>query len=165
MSLDRFKTAQQDGATGFDTALAELQAGRKTSHWIWYVFPQLGSLGRSSTARFYGLSGIDEACDYLCDPLLRDRLGRATEAVERQLAQGESVRDVMGSEIDSFKLVSSLTLFDLAAKKLLASEARSAESDLERLSAVCAGVLAAAGKQGFPRCKGTVDSIARLEIQ
>src|SRR5690349_13917826 len=106
MSLDRFKTAQQDSVTGFDTALAELRAGRKTSHWIWYILPQLASLGRSSTARFYGISGLDEACDYLRDPLLRERLLLAVEAVDRSLARGVTVRDLMGGETDSFKLVS-----------------------------------------------------------
>jgi len=65
--LERFMTAQ---APVFETVLAQLRAGRKRSHWMWFVFPQLAGLGRSSTARFYGISSLDEACAYLAHPVL-----------------------------------------------------------------------------------------------
>src|SRR5262245_45334987 len=110
--LDRFKRAQE-GPGGFAAALAELEAGRKRSHWIWYVFPQLAGLGQSAMAVRYGLQGVAEARAYLVDPELRDRLLRVTNAVLAQL-QHESapaLADVMGSEIDALKLVSSMTLF------------------------------------------------------
>ena len=160
MSLDRFKSAQQDSSSGFETALAELQAGRKTSHWIWYIFPQLASLGRSSTARFYGLSDLNEACDYLNDSLLRGRLLRVTEAVGRHLVVGVPVLKLMGGETDSFKLASSLTLFELADEKILATKPGAAASDLESLSASCGLALTATERQGFPRCRHTLDSVA-----
>ena len=71
-NLERFVIAQ---APVFETVLAELQAGRKRTHWMWFVFPQLGGLGRSSTARFYGIGSIvDEARAYLAHPLPGPRL-------------------------------------------------------------------------------------------
>jgi len=156
MPLDRFKTAQQDKSSGFDTAIAELQAGRKTSHWIWYVFPQLASLGRSSTARFYGLSDLDEACDYLRDPLLRERLLHATGVVEGHLAREIPLTHLMGSETDSYKLVSCLTLFELVAKKVREANPGTSDPSLEKFSASCAHVLAIAESQGFPCCSHTL---------
>ena len=66
-NLEHFVTAQ---APVFETVLAELRAGRKRTHWMWFVFPQLSGLGRSSTARFYGIGSIDEARAYLAHPVL-----------------------------------------------------------------------------------------------
>ena len=76
MSLDRFHDAQASPSAGYDTALAEIRRGRKTSHWIWYIFPQLAGLGRSSTARAYAIRDLAEACEYLRDPLLLRPLRR-----------------------------------------------------------------------------------------
>ena len=76
--LERFVTAQ---APVFTTALAELKAGRKRSHWMWFIFPQLRGLGHSSTAFFYGISSLAEARAYLAHPLLGPRLEICTEAV------------------------------------------------------------------------------------
>ncbi|RBI84660.1 DUF1810 domain-containing protein [Rhodosalinus halophilus] len=88
---------------------AELRAGRKTSHWIWWVFPQLASLGRSERARHFGLSGLDEAADYLAHPVLGPRL---EEAAQLMLAHdGTPPEDVLG-EVDALKLRSSMTLFE-----------------------------------------------------
>ena len=70
MSLARFHNAQA-GPFGYDMALAEIRRGRKTNHWIWYIFPQLAGLGRSAAARAYALHDLAEASAYLCDPLLR----------------------------------------------------------------------------------------------
>jgi uncharacterized protein (DUF1810 family) len=77
-NLERFVTAQ---APVFETVLAELRAGRKQTHWMWFVFPQLGGLGRSTTARFYSISSIDEARAYLAHKLLGPRLDLCTRIV------------------------------------------------------------------------------------
>lgn len=106
--LARFHTAQ---APVFDAALAELWAARKETHWMWFIFPQLASLGRSDRARFYGLAGLDEARAYLADPVLADRLTRAARAV---LAHpGKTADEIMGP-VDALKLRSCATLFDAA---------------------------------------------------
>ncbi|GGB39316.1 calpastatin [Sphingomonas metalli] len=106
--LSRFVAAQ---ATSYDTALAELRAGRKRSHWMWWIFPQIAGLGRSETARHYALASADEARAYLAHPLLASRLHAAAGAV---LAAPGSAEDVMGP-IDAIKLRSSMTLFAAVA--------------------------------------------------
>ena len=103
--LDRFVTAQ---APDYDRALAELRAGRKQSHWMWYIFPQLRGLGRSSMSEFYGIAGLDEARAYLAHPVLGPRLLEAAEAV--LATQGRSAHEIFGSP-DDMKLRSSATLF------------------------------------------------------
>lgn len=102
---DRFLTAQEPV---FATALAELRRGRKESHWMWFIFPQLRDLGRSVTARFYGLSGLEEARMYLAHPVLGPRLVQVTEAV--LAIQGRSLFEIFGSP-DDLKFRSCLTLF------------------------------------------------------
>lgn len=107
--LQRFIEAQKGS---YAQALAELRAGRKTSHWIWYVFPQLKGLGFSQASRFYGLSGLDETRAYLADPILGPRL---RECVDAMLASGErNAEDVLGAT-DAMKFRSSMTLFARAA--------------------------------------------------
>ena len=103
--LERFVTAQ-DGV--FDTAMAELAAGRKASHWMWFVFPQARSLGRSPTAVFYGIASLAEARAYLAHPILGDRLARAAEAATT--APAASLHRLFGSP-DDLKFRSSMTLF------------------------------------------------------
>jgi uncharacterized protein (DUF1810 family) len=110
MSLERFHEAQASRSVGSDTALAEIRRGRKTSHWIWYIFPQLDGLGRSSTARTYALRDLAEACAYLRDPLLRARYEEIAGAVSDKLARGRALEALMGSSTDALKLASSLTL-------------------------------------------------------
>ena len=90
MSLARFHDAQASLSVGYKAALAEIRRGRKTSHWIWYIFPQLAGLGRSSTARAYALDDLAETCAYLRDPLLRTRYEEIACAVSDQLARGRS---------------------------------------------------------------------------
>ncbi len=87
--------------------IAELRAGRKTSHWIWYVFPQLAILGRSQMARHFGLTGVAEAAAYLSDPILRTRLEEVTGLL---LATGDDPVQVLG-QVDAMKVRSSMTLF------------------------------------------------------
>ncbi|MBA3881298.1 MAG: DUF1810 family protein [Chthoniobacterales bacterium] len=122
MSLEHFHEAQASRSAGYDTALAEIRRGRKTSHWMWYIFPQLSGLGRSAMAEKYAIRDLAEACDYLRDPLLRARYEEITAAVSNQLARGIALEDLMGSHIDALKLVSSLTLFRAAAQKLAGEE-------------------------------------------
>ena len=107
--LERFVTAQ---APVFETVLAELRAGRKVTHWMWFVFPQLAGLGRSSTARFYGISSIDEARAYLAHPGLGPRLDLCTGIV--LASESPSLHAMFGSP-DDLKFRSCMTLFSLAA--------------------------------------------------
>jgi uncharacterized protein (DUF1810 family) len=106
--LDRFLSAQ---ALVHDQALAELRRGRKTSHWMWFIFPQIAGLGRSETARFYAISDAAEARAYLAHPLLGPRLIEATRTATA--APGTAV--AIFGEIDALKLRSSLTLFAAVA--------------------------------------------------
>ena len=101
--LQRFHEAQADPHAGYATALAEIRRGRKTSHWIWYIFPQLAGLGRSATAEKYAIRDLAEACDYLRDPLLRAHYEEITAAVSNQLALGLALAELMGSRIDALK--------------------------------------------------------------
>ncbi|MDB5857752.1 MAG: hypothetical protein JWQ76_1441 [Ramlibacter sp.] len=107
--LQRFVTAQ---APVMDAVLAELGAGRKRSHWMWFVFPQLRGLGLSSTAQHYGIASLAEARAYLAHPVLGPRL-RACCALVLGV-QGRSANEILGSP-DDLKLRSCLTLFGLAA--------------------------------------------------
>lgn len=105
--LDRFVTAQHADGT-YDRALSELRAGRKTSHWMWFVLPQLRGLGRSATARHFGLADRAEATAYAVHPVLGPRLQECATAL---LDLGEvSAESVLGP-VDALKLRSSMTLF------------------------------------------------------
>jgi uncharacterized protein (DUF1810 family) len=110
--VERFVQAQDDGGT-YDRALAELQAGRKTSHWMWFVFPQVQGLGHSAMAQRYAVSGLDEARAYLAHPVLGPRLRECCEAL-LALPDDTSAVAVLGS-VDATKLRSSMTLFARAA--------------------------------------------------
>ncbi len=109
--LARFVEAQDSGGT-YSRALGEIRAGRKESHWMWFVFPQLQGLGRSPTARHFAISSLAEAQAYLAHPVLGPRLLECAEAVAA-LPAGNAVA-VFGS-IDARKLHSSATLFQRAA--------------------------------------------------
>ena len=107
--LERFVDAQ---ATDYPTALAELKSGRKRSHWIWYVFPQLRGLGVSHASHTYGIAGLTEARAYLDHPILGPRL---RECVATLLGHaGRSAAEILG-DLDATKLRSCLTLFMAAA--------------------------------------------------
>lgn len=157
--LDRFRDAQAAPHAGFSAALRELEAGRKTGHWIWYVFPQLAGLGHSSTAVYYGLADPTEAADYLRDPVLGDRLVQAAAAAARHLTGpgALSVMALMGSVIDAQKLVSSMTLFGQVAERLRAT---SAEPRFAAMAEHARAILAAAATAGYERCAFTA---ARLD--
>lgn len=108
-ALDRFVEAQ---AGVWAQVLAELKAGRKTSHWMWFVFPQIAGLGRSQTARFYAIADVAEARAFLAHPLLGARLREAAAALLAH--RGRSAEAMLGG-IDAVKLRSSMTLFAAVA--------------------------------------------------
>lgn len=108
--LERFIEAQDDGT--YARALAELRAGRKRTHWMWFVFPQITGLGFSATAQRFAISGLDEARAYLDHPVLGARL-RECAAVVARLGVADPVA-VLGP-VDALKLRSSMTLFQAAA--------------------------------------------------
>jgi uncharacterized protein (DUF1810 family) len=103
--LARFRSAQE---RTFAQAHAELTAGRKRSHWMWFIFPQLRGLGRSETARFYGVGSLAEAQAYLADPVLGPRLVEASALTLTH--EGETAREIFGAP-DDLKLRSCATLF------------------------------------------------------
>src|SRR6266550_692135 len=107
-NLEHFVTAQ---ASVFETVLAELRAGRKLTHWMWFVFPQLAGLGQSSTARFYGISSIEEARAYRAHSLLGPRLHLCTGIV--LTSESSSLHAIFGWP-DDMKFRSCMTLFLLA---------------------------------------------------
>lgn len=107
--LERFVRAQ---APVYEQVLAELRAGRKRSHWMWFVFPQLRGLGHSDMAWRYGIGGLEEARAYLAHPLLGPRLHECLRLV---LATSGTAEDVLGP-VDAVKLRSCATLFDTAAE-------------------------------------------------
>jgi len=107
--LKRFVTAQD---AVFDAVLKELEAARKQTHWMWFIFPQLRGLGSSPTAQLYGIGSLEEARAYLGDPLLGPRLILCTRTVLE--SQGRSLFQIFGSP-DDLKFRSSMTLFEAAA--------------------------------------------------
>lgn len=106
-NLERFVAAQDAGAT-YEQALAELRRGRKTSHWMWFVFPQIAGLGMSPTSIRYAISSLDEARSYLRHPVLGPRLRECARAVVS--SQTPTAEQLLGG-IDAMKLRSSMTLF------------------------------------------------------
>lgn len=108
-NISRFIDAQEGI---YPIALQELQGGRKRSHWMWYIFPQLKGLGHSYNSKFYGISGTEEASEYLEDQILGQRLREVSNAI-LNLPTDDAV-EVFGG-IDSRKLMSSMTLFDLVS--------------------------------------------------
>jgi uncharacterized protein (DUF1810 family) len=105
--LNRFLEAQR---ADYDRALAEIKRGRKQSHWMWYIFPQLAALGFSSTAKFYGIKDLSEASNYLAHPVLGPRLIEISTAMLQ--IEGKTANQILGSP-DDLKLRSSMTLFSL----------------------------------------------------
>jgi len=108
--LKRFLSAQEGV---YERALSELRAGRKRTHWMWYIFPQIDGLGWSMTARRYAIKSVDEARAYLGHPVLGPRLLRCAEAV--LALEGRSVSEIFGSP-DDLKLRSCMTLFARVAE-------------------------------------------------
>jgi uncharacterized protein (DUF1810 family) len=108
-NLQRFLEAQ---AAVFDRVLAELGEGRKRSHWMWFVFPQIAGLGSSGTAQHFAISGLDEAAAYLAHPILGARLSQCTQLVNQ--ISTATIEQIFGYP-DHLKFRSSMTLFAKAA--------------------------------------------------
>lgn len=108
MGLGRFRDAQ---AAVYDDVVAELRAGRKRSHWMWFAFPQIDGLAHSATARHFAITGVEEARDYLADDVLGGRLRECARLVAA--IDGSTVEEIFGFP-DNLKLRSSMTLFAAA---------------------------------------------------
>lgn len=108
-NIERFVEAQNNPWVGYDLALAEIEGGRKKSHWIWYIFPQLRGLGHSRRSHFYGIADRKEAKNYLAHPVLGPRLREISEAL---LANTNKSAVAILGEIDTQKVKSCMTLFD-----------------------------------------------------
>ena len=150
--LDRFHQAQDQRHAGFVEALAEIHAGGKRSHWIWYILPQLAGLGESSMSRTYAIADRAEAEAYLRDPVLCERYLEIISAIADQLARGGRLEDLMGSSIDTQKLASSLTLFGDVAARLFEREGLPSHDAIARTAR---DVLKTAAGQGVPACSVT----------
>jgi uncharacterized protein (DUF1810 family) len=109
--LERFVRAQEEGGT-YERALSELRAGRKRSHWMWFVFPQLAGLGASATSRAYAIRSLDEARAFLAHPVLGVRLRECADVL---LALQDGSAEAVFGTVDALKLRSSMTLFARAA--------------------------------------------------
>ncbi|MGZ4152503.1 MAG: DUF1810 domain-containing protein [Actinomycetota bacterium] len=109
--LERFVAAQDAGGT-YASAVAELRAGRKSGHWMWFVFPQIAGLGTSPVSRRYAISSLEEARAYLAHPVLGPRLEECALVLGE--LRGGTAHDIFGA-VDATKLRSSLTLFARAA--------------------------------------------------
>ena len=107
--VKRFLEAQNREYAGYKQALEEVRSGRKRTHWIWYIFPQVKGLGYSQMANFYGIKDREEGEDYLLHPTLNDRIHEISSALLQH--KGKAAIDIFGS-IDSMKVRSSMTLFD-----------------------------------------------------
>lgn len=106
--LERFRKAQE---TDYDTALSEIRSGRKRSHWMWYIFPQIHGLGRTGISQYYSIQSLKEAQDYIHDPVLGKRLVEISNALlELEISDPHRV---FGSP-DDMKLLSCMTLFEAA---------------------------------------------------
>ena len=125
-NLNRFIEAQE---TTYDIALSEIKNGYKQSHWMWFIFPQHKALGYSDKAKFYGISDLKEAEQYLRHPILGERLREISKELLKH--KGKSAIDILG-EVDALKLKSSMTLFDMIRKRNVFSEVLNAFYDGKR---------------------------------
>lgn len=108
-NIERFLVGQR---FGFDYALDEIKRGRKTGHWIWYIFPQMRGLGYSPNSQYYGIESLDEARAYIAHKVLNARLREITLTLLEHT--GEDIEAIMGG-VDAMKLRSSMTLFDIVS--------------------------------------------------
>ena len=116
MSLDRFIDAQKED---YDIAFREISIGRKRNHYMWYIFPQIKGLGRSSTSKFYGIDGLEEARDYMENEYLRNNLVNISSKLLE--LETDNPIDIFG-HTDSKKLKSSMTLFELVSDNTVFSQ-------------------------------------------
>jgi len=158
-NLQRFKDAQKDEHSGIAAALAEIEAGQKRGHWIWYVFPQLVGLGRSDMSQAYGIDSVREAVEYLRDEVLRARLLSIASALAAQRqARSARLSVVMASRLDAAKVVSSMTLFGAVASRL---HAEGACADCGAIARDAEEILRWAEEEGLPPCEYTRSVLSR----
>lgn len=156
IDLKRFLDAQDGGSsvdksrTAYEVALKEISDGEKTSHWIWYVFPQV-PIGTSEMSQRYAISSLAEARAFLQNTTLRHRLLEISNAVADKLMAGVPPERLMGSSIDCKKLASSMTLFQLVA----------AELDEQELRRATARILQQLALHGWPKCIQTLEWISK----
>lgn len=125
----RFLKAQDTPYLGYYQALEEMKFGRKISHWIWFVFPQMKGLGHSSMSEYYGIADREEAEDYLLNSTLNDRIHEISRTLLEH--QGTSARRIFG-DVDAMKVRSSMTLFDALSPDDVFGEVLDAFFDGER---------------------------------
>lgn len=116
--LNRFIEAQKDS---YEIALVELRAGHKKSHWIWYIFPQQATLGVSANSKYYGMSSLEEAQAYIAHSILGSRYLECIEALMEH--RDRPIVEIMGTNLDAMKLLSSLTLMSSVCDKKILREA------------------------------------------
>ena len=152
--LSRYEAHLND----FDRALAEIEAGRKRSHWMWYVFPQVAGLGITGTSRIYAIGSVAEAEAFLLHPALGAAYRRIVDAVWHQVVEeGVTVRALFGYP-DDLKLVSSLILFAAVARQL-----QQPTPDIVTFATRADDILRAAYEQGFDKCTTTERFIKAME--
>ena len=108
--INRFIKAQQEPYSGYQQALSEIQEGQKRGHWIWYIFPQMKGLGYSYMSNYYGISGMEEAQEYMADVVLSARLREITNAF---LSHKDKTSEAILGYVDDLKVRSCMTLFDV----------------------------------------------------
>jgi uncharacterized protein (DUF1810 family) len=157
IDLERFIDAQNDD---FVRALGEIEAGRKRSHWMWYVFPQVAGLGASSMSKRYAIESVAEAEGYLAHPILGARYRQIVDAVWHQVVErGTTIRDLFGSPDDA-KLMSSLGLFAGVARRL-----DNPPPDVVTFVARSEEILHAGDARGLARCTTTQRWLDRYDLE
>ena len=117
IGIERFVKAQKEGHyVTYNTALSEIRAGHKASHWIWYIFPNITGLGRSDMAVFYSIKNLEEAREFMSNEYLRHNIIEITEVVLNNVES--DIVTIMGAHIDAMKLKSCMTLFAIASPEI-----------------------------------------------
>ncbi|KTD64909.1 hypothetical protein Lsan_0902 [Legionella santicrucis] len=152
--IQRFIEAQQgkDFYPSYQSAYGEIKAGKKQSHWIWYIFPQLVTLGYSSTAKYFGIADLNEACKFIQNKELFKNYYEMTHLVLQQLAK-TPITILMGGALDAQKLTSSLTLFRETAAFLLSQGTKT--QDFKKLIECCDQIFIKISNQGYFPCEQT----------
>ncbi|KGP63366.1 hypothetical protein EP47_10935 [Legionella norrlandica] len=159
--FQHFHQAQEDKTEGYQKAFDEIENGGKKSHWIWYIFPQLKSLGRSNSSKLYGIADLNEACDYLKDPVLFNRYYNLLQLTEKKL-KTIPLYHLMGGSPDDLKYISSLTLFR-AASKYLSSNEEDTQHNYKKLYETCNRIFEQIAYQGYSPCPKT-ESFIKNEL-
>jgi uncharacterized protein (DUF1810 family) len=144
--LSRFEAHQND----FDRAVSEIETGRKRSHWMWYIFPQVAGLGISHTSRIYAIESVAEAEAFMLHPTLGPAYRHIVDAVWHQVVEEEVTVSALFGSPDDAKLVSSLTLFAAVARRV-----QQPSADIANFATQADDILRLAYAQGLQRCTTT----------